>query len=97
VPSIEFFPDAEDEYREAYEWYAERSKRAAERFESAIDRALQLIEEAPDRWPMCDERHRFVIVKKYPYHVVYRCERDRVLVVAVAHGKRKPGYWRKRD
>ena len=91
-----FLPAAEDDYQEAFHWYFKRSERAAARFESAVEQALHEIAEAPDRWPMLDVRHRFHLLKRYPYHIVYRMEGERVLVVAVAHGRRHPDYWKGR-
>jgi hypothetical protein len=40
--------------------------------------------------------HACVRLTRFPYLVVYREDATRILVVAVAHEKRKPGYWRKR-
>ena len=53
---------AEEDYAEALRWYAERSKRAAEAFEAQFSLALDAIATNPDRFPMCDDRHRFVSV-----------------------------------
>jgi plasmid stabilization system protein ParE len=84
---------AEWEYTEALCWYAERSQRAAERFDDEFDRALEAIVSDPHRFPRIDERHRFYLMHRYPYQVIYRTEHDEVIVVAVAHAKRRPGYW----
>jgi hypothetical protein len=35
-------------------------------------------------------------VHKFPFQIVFRHEADRVHIVAVAHSKRRPGYWRDR-
>jgi plasmid stabilization system protein ParE len=35
-------------------------------------------------------------VRKFPYKVVYRNQQDGIEVIAVAHGKRRPGYWKGR-
>ena len=84
---------AEWEYTEALCWYAERSQRAAERFNAEFDRALEAISADPRRFPRCDERHRFYLMDRYPYQVIYREEADEVVVVAVAHARRRPRYW----
>jgi plasmid stabilization system protein ParE len=36
------------------------------------------------------------LLKRYPFIIVYRIAADRIEIVAVAHGKRRPGYWRRR-
>jgi len=52
--------------------------------------------EAPERWPK--HRHgcrRYVFPNPYPYSLIYRTA-ERVEIVAVAHQKRRPGYWKHR-
>jgi plasmid stabilization system protein ParE len=88
---------AQAEVREAFEWYFERSPRAAARFLAEIDRAILLIRETPTVWPSFEGgAHRYVL-KGFPYSLIYREVGDHLEVVAVAHGKRKPGYWRSRS
>ena len=84
---------AEWEYTEALCWYAERSQRAAERFDAEFDKALEMIGADPRRFPLCDDRHRFYLLDRYPYQVIYREEADETVVIAVAHAKRRPRYW----
>ncbi|MDZ7615679.1 MAG: type II toxin-antitoxin system RelE/ParE family toxin, partial [Patescibacteria group bacterium] len=74
--------------------YAERSERAATGFEAAFARAIDAIEATPDRYPLCDDRHRFCLLRRYPFQVIYRrASENRWLIVAVAHASRRPGYW----
>jgi plasmid stabilization system protein ParE len=88
---------AEEEYTDSLQWYAERSRRAAEGFESEFAQALESIGTHPDRYPLCDDRHRFYLLKRYPFQIIYReISEDRWLVVAVAHTSRRPRYWRNR-
>ncbi|MGK3982811.1 type II toxin-antitoxin system RelE/ParE family toxin [Sorangium sp. So ce136] len=93
---LEFLPAALAEAEEAASWYAERDPRVAARFAEAIEAALNRIADAPDRWPFYRHGTRRVRLTRFPYLVVYREEPTRVLVVAIAHAKRKPGYWKKR-
>jgi plasmid stabilization system protein ParE len=76
---------AEEEYTESLKWYAERSLRAAEGFDAAFERALDSIAAHPERYPLCDDRHRFFLLKRYPFRIIYRgTSEDRWLMVAVA-------------
>lgn len=68
----------------------------AERFAEELDAALERIAEAPQRWPVYLHGTRRVRLTRFPYLVPYREEPTRILVVAIAHAKRKPGYWKKR-
>jgi plasmid stabilization system protein ParE len=87
---------AEQDYAEALAWYAERSVRAAEGFEAEVDAALELIGADPLRFPRCDDTHRFCLLRRYPFQIIYRNASSGVLVVAIAHAKRRPGYWEDR-
>jgi plasmid stabilization system protein ParE len=96
VKSLELLPAALAEAEEAAVWYAERDPRVSARFAEELDAALNRIAEAPDRWPLYLHGTRRVRLTRFPYLVAYREETTRILVVAIAHAKRKPGYWRKR-
>ncbi len=87
---------AEAEYTESLSWYAERSQRAAAGFEAEFELALEAIAADPQRYPSCDERHRFYLMRRYPFQVIYRKHQGKLLIVAIAHGKRRPGYWSER-
>jgi plasmid stabilization system protein ParE len=87
---------AEQDFTEALCWYAERSRRAAEGFEAEFDGALESIAADPHSFPLCDERHRYYLLRRYPFQVIYREHENELLIVAVAHAKRKPGYWANR-
>lgn len=93
---VEFLPEALAEAKSAAAWYAERDARAAGAFADELEHALKRIADAPLRWPVYLHGTRRVVLARFPYLIVYRAGRGRVLVVAVAHGRRRPGYWRKR-
>lgn len=87
---------AEQDYVESLSWYAQRSKTAALGFETEFARAICLIGETPRRFPQCDGQHRFYLMRRYPFQVIYRETSHELLIVAVAHAKRHPGYWHDR-
>src|SRR4051794_37643459 len=58
---------AEEDYVGSLRWYAERSQKAAEAFQDEFAGALQAIVDDPDRYPACDSRHRFFLMKRYPF------------------------------
>jgi plasmid stabilization system protein ParE len=83
---------ADQDYVETLCWYAQHSPRAANGFEAEVERALKAIGEDPRRYPMCDKQHRFYLMRKYLFQVIYREVFQGILVVAIAHAKRRPGY-----
>ena len=85
---------AEAEYGAAAEWYGERSLAAADGFTQAVAAAFRRILDRPEWGAACDDVHRLVIVRGYPYQIIYRMAADSsILVVAVAHCSRRPDYW----
>jgi plasmid stabilization system protein ParE len=93
---IDYLPGARQDYDESFDWYAERSPIAAERFCNAVDAALNRIAADPEQFTLIDKYHRECLVLRFPFRIVYRLDAERVLVVAIAHAKRRPGYWKLR-
>lgn len=93
---VGFHPEALAEAVAATEWYRERSESLAIAFLAELDRAVDSIAEAPDRWPRHSQGTRRLLLRRFPFAVVYRKSADRVEVIAVAHGRRRPGYWKSR-
>jgi len=96
VKPIELAPAALAEAEQAAAWYAERDQRVGALFAEELDAALQRILDAPSRWPSYLHGTRRARLARFPYHVVYRDEPTRLLVIAIAHARRLPGYWSKR-
>ncbi len=97
MPEVRWLPEAEADYEEGYEWYFVQSERAAEGLERAVDHAIGRISSRPEMYPFCDAQHQFATMKPYPYRIMYRVSSDEIIVVALAHGSRLPGFWRTRD
>jgi plasmid stabilization system protein ParE len=95
-PGIDLHPGAVAEAQKAYRWYLRRSAGAARRFRAALEAALLQIAQSPDRWPTYLLGTRYRLVRRFPFIVVYRQVGGRLQVVAVAHAKRRPGYWKRR-
>lgn len=93
MADIIFCSAAEMEYTESLCWYAERSVEAAHDFDAELDWAIHQIAKSPERFPQCDERHRFYLMRRFPFQIIYRTQGDVVIVVAVAHTSRVPDYW----
>ncbi len=96
MDDVRFHPEAQAEYQAALAWYQAHSPEAAARFEAEAERALGLIVTNPGMFPMYDDEHRFVMLRRFPYSVVYQVQPGQVYVVAVAHSHRSAGYWQGR-
>ncbi len=94
---FEFHPEALAEYDEAGHYYARQQPGLDLRFIVCIEEAIELILEDPYRWRPFDEDVRRCLTRVFPYGILYTIEMpDFVLIVAVAHCSREPGYWKRR-
>jgi toxin ParE1/3/4 len=93
---VRFHPAAADEVERALAWYEERSVFAAAGFLQELTRAVQRIRIAPERYPSADHGTRRIVLEQFPFTAYYVMRRDEVFIVAVAHHKRRPGYWAER-
>jgi len=86
-----FHPAAAEEAGGALEWYAARSP-----FLSELEHAVTQVRATPERWPRVAGRVRRYVFPRFPFSLVYRLTRSDIEVIAVAHHRRKPSYWRLR-
>ena len=91
-----FHPEAEDELHEAYAFYESRRAGLGRRFAEAFDRALADVLQEPFAWPILEEPFRVTRLRKFPYGIVFDPREREVVVVAVMHLHRLPGYWKDR-
>jgi toxin ParE1/3/4 len=91
-----FHPDALEEYREAAIWYANRERELAHQFIANIEDAIHRVAETPTRWRIIEEDVRRCLTHLFPYAILYTIEKNFILIVAVMHFSREPGYWRER-
>jgi Plasmid stabilisation system protein. len=93
---FEFHPDALAEYEDAAHYYAGCQNGLELRFIAAVEHVVQQIVEAPDRWSVFEDDIRRCLTRVFPYAVLYSIETDYVLIIAVMHSHREPGYWHER-
>ena len=91
-----FHPAADAEYAAAATYYAAASAELGIRFYDEMERLIREVRQQPERFWMFEppaRRHRSTV---FPYAMVYLEKPDRIWIVAVIHGKQRPGYWRAR-
>jgi plasmid stabilization system protein ParE len=99
VSGYRFHRDARDEFRSAVAWYRERSRDAALVLIDAVAEGIRSIRAAPLAWPLWPESAaRRRVLRHVPYSLLYVLDEptDEVVIIAVAHHRRAPGYWTRR-
>ena len=93
---LEFHPEALAELERAKTWYDSQRPGLGESFFQEITTAISRIREAPSTWPEYQRGTRRFLVHRFPFAVIYGQGSRGLLVVAVMHPKRRPGYWTSR-
>ena len=92
----EFHPDAFAELKEEANYYATREAGLDIRFVDSVEEAIARVLEAPTRWRKIEEDVRRCLTHVFPHGVLYTIEKDYILILAVMHCSREPGYWKYR-
>lgn len=91
-----YHAEAFDEYREAVSHYKNISLNVANQFVINVEHGVALIREQPHAWSIVSKNIRRSIVKGYPYSIFFSEFNGKIYILAMAHQKRKPNYWKKR-
>lgn len=84
---------AQQEFREAKEFYEIEQAGLGARFEKEIKDALLRIKQFPSTWPIEHSEIRRCFLYKFPYKILYSLQKDKIIILAFAHLHRKPDYW----
>ena len=90
----DFHPEAEVEFLEAIKYYESCEAGLGQDFAIEVHLAIQSICEYPTTWPILDGDIRRRLANRFPYGILYSVEQERILVLAVMHLHRDPGYWK---
>jgi plasmid stabilization system protein ParE len=96
--SIRIHPDASTELAAAVRWYESKRPGLGRDLLDEVASAIKWVARNPEAGSSmtADQKTRRSLVSRFPYQLVYRLRPDEIVVVAVAHLKRRPGYWKHR-
>ena len=92
----EYHPDAEAEYHAAICYYSRIRAELGMAFVSEVERAVERARLFPESHRRIGGHLRRVLTRRFSYSIVYEIMEGRILIWAVAHTSRKPGYWKER-
>jgi toxin ParE1/3/4 len=93
---VEFFPAAELELTEAAEEYEAKFQGLGNEFLLEVERISSVLLELPSLGEKLDPIHRRMPLRRFPYALIFRHDRNVIRIVAVAHRRRRPRYWQPR-
>ena len=93
---VRLLPEAEEELRGAAKFYETEQSGLGRALLQEVRRALRFIAEHPRAARIERAEIRVRTIARFPYRVYYRARPDEILLVAIGHRHRRPGYWRSR-
>ncbi|MCX7169509.1 MAG: type II toxin-antitoxin system RelE/ParE family toxin [Proteobacteria bacterium] len=93
---IRYLAVAQTEIADAAEYYAAVSPGLGTAFKKELRQLMRIVATMPTAWPPSGEGTRKCLMSRFPYLVIYAPLPDELLVLAVGHQHRQPGYWRER-
>nr|VFK25236.1 MAG: ParE toxin of type II toxin-antitoxin system, parDE [Candidatus Kentron sp. MB]VFK31524.1 MAG: ParE toxin of type II toxin-antitoxin system, parDE [Candidatus Kentron sp. MB]VFK75549.1 MAG: ParE toxin of type II toxin-antitoxin system, parDE [Candidatus Kentron sp. MB] len=97
MSTVRFDPDARAEFLTAIKYYNAYQPGLGRRFRLAVEVELDHIRNMPFGFRVIHAPFRRCLVRKFPYAIIFSIEPKFILVIAVAHTRRKPGYWHERS
>lgn len=94
---IRFHPAAEVELADAAQYYEQSRAGLGLDFLAEVELALGQLVATPEAFPQISKRTRRKSLWRFPYNLIYAIYPDCLRIVAVAHQKRRPFYWRSRS
>jgi len=95
---ISVHPAAADELREAAKFYSDRADQALGlTLVAEFERALNFLSNNPELGAVWRGTARRFPLRRFPYNLVYQVEPQELRVIALAHQRRRPSYWKNRS
>ena len=94
--ALRFLPAAEAELLHEVEYYSTARNGTGVRFQAAVEAAVERASRHPLGGAPSPFSTRSMLVKGFPFSIVYRATDTELLVVAVSPHRRRPGYWQAR-
>jgi plasmid stabilization system protein ParE len=91
-----FHEAAEEDLGAALDWYRARSEHAATHFLDEIGHVIERVRQSAQQFPHIVGTARRALLNRFPFALIFRETAGGLEVLAIAHARRRPGYWRNR-
>ncbi len=98
---LRILSEAEEEARASAIWYDEQLEGLGDGFLDELSEAFKQVEDDPNRFAILEtmpssKQVRRCRLARFPYVIIFEILESEIVVLAIAHAKRRPNYWRKR-
>lgn len=83
-------PEAEEDLKEVFSWYEDNRTGLGYDFLLQVDAGINFIKRSPEIHPVEYKGTRKHLIKRFPYKIIYFIEEEKIIVLAVLHGRRSP-------
>ena len=94
--SFRFLEGARNEFKEAVEYYERQRRGLGDELETEVFAAIARATHDPTSYESFDPGIYRIPVQRFDYNIYYVVEGDTLVVAAVMHNRRRPGYWKRR-
>lgn len=96
MTSVRFHPEAAAGFQAAVDYYEAITPGLGLDFADEVLASLEQVRQHPLAWPILDGDIRRCLARRFPFGILYAVQQEEILILAVMHLRRKPGYWRNR-
>jgi toxin ParE1/3/4 len=96
IHSYRFLSVCEEELADSIDHYGEISPELGRAFYESLDLTINKLLAAPEIGVPVGSDLRSFGIRKFPFNIIYKLDKHEIVIVAVAHHSRRPGYWRER-
>lgn len=97
MKEVRFLAPAEEEMNASAQYYEQQLPGLGYRFLDEVQRGINAIKMLPKSAPVIHSNLRRKLLRHFPYALLYRITSKEIVILAVMHLRRKPGYWLNRD
>lgn len=90
---LEFHPEVTNDIKGSYLWYEDKLQGLGDRFLTELEDGYTSIQNFPDTWANFQYEFKRYILNKFPFSILYKVTKEKIVVVAIMHNSRKPNYW----
>ena len=88
--TIVFLSRAQHELLEAWEWYEDKQAGLGDQFKNKVTERLHSLLQHPERYPIRKKEFREVRIEVFPYLIIYRIDKNTVVIASILHTSRNP-------
>ncbi len=96
IRSVRFHPEAENEFNESVIWYKHQNKGLEFEFIRCIDDAIEKVKRDPELYPIVHKTFRKIVVKRFPFIILYEFDEVEIRILGVFHSRRNPKRYQRR-